>query len=76
MSAADNQFTGTWLDAGRQRGQQFSHTHSQYDHAEEGASGSTPMRHAHVEQNGEKVGVWVPADWSDDQAREALESNW
>ena len=76
MSASDNQFTGTWLHTGRQQGQQFSHDKSEYEHGAGEASGATPMRHALVEQGGQQVGVWVPADWTDDQARAALESNW
>ena len=76
MSAPQNQFTGTWLDAGPQRGQQFTHAEAEYDHAQEGGTGTTAMRHAYVQQNGQTVGVWVPAEWSDEQAREALESNW
>lgn len=76
MSAADNQFTGTWLHSGTQKGQQFTHHQSQYEHGAEESSGATPMRHALIDQDGKQVGVWVPADWTDDQARAALETNW
>lgn len=76
MSAATQEFTGIWLDAGARRGTDFSHAEDQYDHREAESEGSTPMRHAFVEQEGGRVGVWVPASWSDEQARQALESNW
>ena len=74
MSDHKIDFSGTWLHSGERRGQDFSHHSGQYDH--EDADGTTAMRHALVEQEGQKVGVWVPSDWSDEQAREALESNW
>lgn len=34
------------------------------------------MRHALIERDGTSVAVWIPADWTDQQAREALENNW
>lgn len=76
MSEAKTHFLGTWLLEGQGQGQDFSHHSDQYDHAHADGSGSTAMRHVMVEQEGQKVGVWVPSDWSDDQAREALETNW
>ena len=78
MSAPEEKFTGVWLHQGDRRGEDFSHTADQYDHGgeESGSTGATPMRHIYVDQDGSKVGVWVPADWSEDQAREALQTNW
>jgi hypothetical protein len=77
MSIAQEKFTGRWLHHGDWHGKEFSHELAEYEHDESpGATGATPMRHAHLEREGKQVGVWVPASWSDDQAREALESNW
>lgn len=77
MSAPADIFTGRWLHHGDWHGQEFSHELAEYDHDESpGASGTTAMRHAVVESNGTSVAVWVPAHWSDEQAREALDSNW
>jgi len=67
-------FLGTWLHSGERRGQDFSHHSDQFDHEDD--EGTTSMRHAFIEQEGQQVGVWVPSDWTDDQVREALESNW
>lgn len=67
-------FTGIWLHEGDRQGSDFSHEQSAFDHTDEAAT--TAMRHAVVEREGKPVGVWVPASWSDEQAREALESNW
>lgn len=77
MSDTEQKFTGLWLHYGDWRGRDFTHALPEYDHAEspEGA-GSTPMRHAHVTQEGKQIAVWVPADWSDEQASAALETDW
>jgi len=80
MSDADQNFTGIWLHNGSRQGQAFSHTANNYDHSDDNESqaptGSTRMRHVFVEQDGQKVGVWVPESWSEEEAREALETNW
>ena len=77
MSAPDVNFTGRWLHTGDWQGKEFSHELAEYHHDESpGATGATPMRHAEIDREGKTVGVWIPADWTDDQAREALESNW
>lgn len=67
-----NEFTGRWLSQGERHGTDFTHSSSEYEHDGE----YSPMRHAYVEQEGTRVGVWVPASWSDEEARAALESNW
>ncbi|MFD2649066.1 hypothetical protein ACFSX5_14855 [Devosia albogilva] len=74
MSMSQGEYSGIWLYPGSGRGEPFSHHEADYDHAEPG--GTTPMRHLVLNQHGERVGVWVPASWTDDQAREALETNW
>ncbi|KQT49621.1 hypothetical protein DevBK_10170 [Devosia sp. BK] len=77
MDASKGNFTGRWLHEGDWQGKDFSHEFAEYDHDEHpGAQGATPMRHAYVEQGGQQVAVWVPAEWSDAQVRQALESNW
>ena len=77
MSASKQNFTGTWLHTGDWQGKEFSHEFGEYDHDEHpGSTGATKMRHATVEQGGQKVSVWVPADWTDDQVQTALTSNW
>ena len=77
MSATEGKYTGLWLHHGEWQGKEFSHELPEYHHDEHpGAEGATQMRHAEVESDGTKVAVWVPADWSDDQVREALQSNW
>ena len=77
MTAPNETYTGRWLHHGDWHGKEFSHELAAYDHDESpGAEGRTPMRHAMVEREGGTVGVWIPADWTDDQAREALETNW
>lgn len=77
MSAPEEKYAGRWLHHGERQGKQFDHELPEYEHDESpAASGTTPMRHAMVERNGDKVGVWIPADWSDEQAAKALESNW
>jgi hypothetical protein len=74
MNDSKVHFLGTWLAEGNRRGEDFSHHADQYNH--DHGSGTTPMRHALVEQDGQTVGVWVPKDWTDEQAQEALNSNW
>lgn len=74
MSMSQGNYSGIWLYPGSGRGEQFSHHESGYDHPESG--GTTPMRHVVLVQGGDEVGVWVPVSWTDDQAREALETNW
>jgi hypothetical protein len=76
MSSAENEFTGVWLHGGDKRGQTFTHSAADYDHPESEGNSSTKLRHAYVEQAGRKVGVWVPAHWSEQQVTEALETNW
>ena len=76
MSSAENEFTGLWLHAGDRKGQDFTHSAAHYDHAEDAGTSSTRLRHAYVDQAGRKVGVWVPAHWSEEQVSEALKSNW
>lgn len=77
MTDTKEKFVGRWLHHGDWQGNQFSHERPRYDHDESpGGGGSTPMRHALIERDGSKIGVWVPAHWSDQQAREALEANW
>lgn len=77
MSAKDQDFTGRWLHQGEKFGQDFAHSSADYAPKEgEGSEGEVPMRHVHVEREGGKVGVWVPAGWTEEQARDALESNW
>lgn len=77
MSNPKADYTGRWLHQGDWHGKEFSHELPEYEHDESpDAPGATPMRHAHIERDGKQVGVWVPASWSDDQAREALETNW
>lgn len=76
MSSPDQSFSGIWLHKGETHGQNFSHSEAQYDHADESEEGKTQMRHAHVERDGGKVGVWVPQHWTDEQVTEALETNW
>ena len=76
MSSQDQSFSGIWLHHGETKGQNFSHSSEQYDHADASEAGSTRMRHAFVDRNGSKVGVWVPEHWTDEQVSEALETNW
>jgi hypothetical protein len=76
MSTDKSDFTGLWLHEGEKRGQPFSHSAADYDHAEAEGGPSTRLRHAYVDQEGGKVGVWVPEHWSEEQVTEALESNW
>jgi hypothetical protein len=72
MTTQEQNFTGIWLHEGDKRGEDFSHSAADYDHAE----GEVRMRHVFVEQGGGKIGVWVPEHWTEDQAREALRANW
>ncbi|WP_189423944.1 hypothetical protein [Devosia pacifica] len=77
MSNSKDSYTGKWLHSGDRKGKAFSHEHAEYDHDESpGASGVTRMRHAVVEQEGQQVGVWVPADWTDEQVEEAMATDW
>lgn len=76
MNSQEQQFTGTWLHEGNGQGQEFSHSSDQYEHVGGDPAGSTRMRHAYVERNGGKVGVWVPENWTDEQVTQALETNW
>jgi len=76
MSAARDEFTGLWLHEGDKRGQSFSHSSADYEHMDAEGGPSTRLRHAYVDQEGKKVGVWVPAHWSEEQVTEALETNW
>ena len=75
MTDITSNFTGRWLYTGERQGKDFSHQAAEYHHAEQSGP-STKMRHAIVEQEGQQVGVWVPSDWTDDQVRDALTSNW
>ena len=68
-------YSGIWLHPGTGRGEQFTHSEADYDHPE-GGDGTIPMRHVVLERSGEKTGLRVPASWTDEQAREALESDW
>lgn len=74
MSTPQSNYAGIWLYPGSGRGEHFTHDQPAYDHRE--ADATTAMRHVVIDQDGEQVGLWIPADWSDDQAREALQSNW
>lgn len=74
MSISPGRYSGIWLYPGSGRGERFTHDQPDYDHEESEAS--TAMRHVLLDQDGEQVGIWVPATWTDDQAREALETNW
>lgn len=77
MNETKQNYTGKWLHTGDWQGKDFSHELTEYDHDENpGGIGSTKMRHATVHQEGQQVGVWVPAEWTDEQAREALTTNW
>jgi len=83
MSSSDHKYTGVWLHEGSRRGQAFTHSDAEYHHAEDPQDtgnqqpgGATRMRHVHVDQEGSKVGVWVPEGWSEEETRQALESNW
>ena len=82
MTTKTDDFTGIWLHEGERRGQAFSHTQGNYDHAHEGADEasqqppSTAMKHITVDQEGRSVSVWVPADWSEEDARKSLETDW
>lgn len=77
MTNSNEKFAGRWLHHGDWNGKEFSHEMPEYDHDEgPGGEGSTPMRHALIECDSSKVGVWVPAHWTDQQVREALEANW
>lgn len=77
MTDQEQKFTGRWLHHGDWQGKDFSHVLAEYEHDESpGGTGITPMRHAHVEQEGKQVAVWVPAEWTDEQATAALEQNW
>lgn len=69
-------FTGRWLHEGDRRGQDFSHSAADYDHADQADADPVKMRHATVNQEGKPVKVWAPAGWSEQQIAEALESNW
>lgn len=77
MSETKQGFTGKWLHTGDWHGKDFRHELSEYDHDEHpGNTGATKMRHATIDQEGQQVSVWVPADWSDEQVRKALATNW
>ena len=77
MTDNKGQFAGRWLHHGDRHGEEFSHEKPEFEHdGSPGDDDPTPMRHAFIERDGSKVGVWVPADWTDEQAREALETNW
>lgn len=77
MSEIKDGFVGKWLHHGDWHGRDFTHALPTYDHDESpGPDGATQMRHAVLETGTGLVGVWVPARWSDEQALEALESNW
>lgn len=77
MSTSEETFTGKWLHTGDRRGKDFSHEFAEYDHDEHpGMPGATRMRHASVDQDGRQVSVWVPAEWTDEQVRTALTTNW
>ncbi|SFV36160.1 hypothetical protein SAMN05216456_2357 [Devosia crocina] len=70
MNDNEQRFTGKWLQDGDRRGSEFSHDAAEFDNDE------TTMRFVTVEQDGQQVSVWAPADWTDDQVREALTTNW
>tara|TARA_R110002020_G_scaffold161283_7_gene346247 strand:+ start:687 stop:920 length:234 start_codon:yes stop_codon:yes gene_type:complete len=77
MTDSEGKFAGRWLSHGERLGTEFSHEKPDFENeGNPDDSGATPMRHAVIDRDGSKVGVWVPADWTDDQAREALEENW
>lgn len=77
ISKPEQNFTGKWLHSGDWQGKDFSHEFAEYDHDEHpGTRVATKMRHATVEEEGQQISVWVPADWTDDQVKEALTSNW
>lgn len=77
MTDTTGKFAGCWLHQGAWHGTEFSHEMPVYDHDKNpGDNGPTLMRHALIDRDGSKVGVWVPAEWTDEQAREALEANW
>ena len=77
MSVLEQGYTGKWLHEGEWRGKEFSHELAEYHHDESpGAEGATPMRHVTLDRDGKMVGVWIPADWTDEQALQALDSNW
>nr|WP_314258384.1 hypothetical protein [uncultured Devosia sp.] len=66
-----------WLHAGDWRGNEFSHELPTYEHDESpGSVGTTAMKHIEVARDSGSIGVWVPAEWTDDQVLEALENNW
>jgi hypothetical protein len=52
MSTDKSDFTGLWLHEGEKRGQPFSHSAADYDHAEAEGGPSTRLRHAYVDQEG------------------------
>ena len=70
------EFTGRWLHQGERRGEDFSHSAADYDHADEPAVEPVKMRHATVKQGDKDVNVWAPAGWTKEQIAEALETNW
>ena len=77
MNEDQGKFAGRWLHHGEWHGKEFAHEMPEYDHDERpGGVGSTAMRHAVVNQMGSNVSVWIPASWTEEQAREALENNW
>lgn len=77
MNDNKQNFSGKWLHTGAWQGKDFSHELAEYDHDEHpGTSGATKMRHTTVDQQGHKVGVWVPANWTDEQVQDALTTNW
>jgi hypothetical protein len=69
-------FTGRWLHQGDRRGQDFTHSASDYDHADHPESEPVKMRHATVKQGDKAVKVWAPENWTEEQIAEALETNW
>lgn len=77
MPQVPTEFIGRWLHEGDWKGKEFSHALPHYDHDEQpGGTGATAMRHTLIAHDGDSVGVWVPAHWTDDQAAEALSENW
>lgn len=76
MSDTNHQFTGKWLHTGERQGKDFSHDRAEFEHAEQIGTEATKMRHATIEQEGRTVDVWVPDNWTDDQVKEALTTQW
>ena len=76
MTTQDTPYTGRWLHDTDQRGKDFSHSSQDYEHTDDASSDPVKMRHAVVRQGERQVKVWAPADWTEDQITEALESNW